>query len=164
MNSRRLSPVEIALNVWASAIWHAALGGAGHPMYLECLKDPVYVSPSFQIADRSDLLYDASAGKYETRARDVDVRVVSAIEIVERAFKTCTAPDWLRRYLLFKYPEVGRYVMHGSEIEDDPARAFVDGGHLTDVLGGLGSVQLRRNSVKTLKSAEREFKTFCKSS
>lgn len=161
---RTMAPADTALNVWASALHHRAAGGTGWPVYQEALTDPAPVPPSKQIADRSDQTYDATRGKYETHGVRLDVRVASAIESVERAMGDCSAPDWLRRYLLFKYPTVGRYVPRlrsakGTDPEYDPARAFVDSGHWSDVLGTLDSPQIRRNAAKTLKSSEREFKS-----
>lgn len=160
---RTMAPAETALNVWASALHHQAAGGSGWPVYREILSDPAPVLPSMQIADRSDETYDATRGKYERRAIQNDVRVASAIELVERAFSACEAPDWLRRYLLFKYPNVGRYapklrVAKSADPEYDPARAFIDSGYWSDVLGTLDSPQIRRNAAKTVKSGEREFK------
>jgi len=151
---------EVALNVWASARWHTAMGGAGHPVYEECLREPIRAEESKQIADRSDLLYDASRSKYVRRDRTNDVRVTSAIEQVERALTECQAPDWLRRFLLFKYPTTGRYgpskrVAKNADPDYDPARAFVESGHFNDVLGTLDSPQVRRNAVKLIKSVER---------
>lgn len=161
----RLPPVEVALNVWASACWHSAHGGAGHPVYEEILCDPVPVEDSRQIADRADLLYDASRSKYVRRSREIDIRVTSAIEQVERALSSCDAPDWLRRYLLFKYPTTGRYgpikrVAKHSDPDYDPARAFVESGHFSDVIGSIESPQVRRNSGRLVKSVERGIKAF----
>ncbi|MCH8977931.1 MAG: hypothetical protein IH945_01650 [Armatimonadetes bacterium] len=161
---RTMAPVDTALNVWASVRHHQAAGGTDWPVYREILTDPAPVPESRQIADRSDQTYDATRGKYERRRPRTDVRVTSAIECVERALGSCKAPDWLRRFLLFKYPTVGRYVPRlrvakSADPEYDPARAFVDSGHWSDVLGTLDSPQLRRNAAKTMKSAEREFKS-----
>ena len=160
----KLPPVEVALNVWASARWHSAMGGSGYPVYEQVLRDPLPVADSKQIADRSDTLYDASRSKYIRRDRISDVRVTSAIEQVERALSECAAPDWLRRYLLFKYPTTGWYgpkkrVAKNADPDYDPARAFVDSGHWQDVLGKLDSPQLRRNAGKAIKSVERAFRT-----
>ena len=164
----KLPPVEVALNVWASARWHSAMGGSGHPVYEQVLDDPLPVAVSHQLADRSDSLYDSSSGKYVRRDRFTDVRVTSAIEQVERALRECAAPDWLRRYLLFKYPSTGRYgpvkrVAKNADPDYDPARAFVDSGHFTDVLGTLDSPQLRRNACKVIKSIERGLRSLMQS-
>ena len=161
---RTMAPVDTALNVWASVRHHQAAGGTDWPIYREILTDPAPVPESRQIADRSDQTYDATRGKYERRWPRTDVRVTSAVECVERAMAACKAPDWLRRFLLFKYPKVGRYVPRlrvakSADPEYDPARAFIDSGHWSDVLGTLDSPQIRRNAAKTLKSAEREFKS-----
>lgn len=66
--------------------------------------------------------------------------------------------------MLFKYLTAGRdgplkSVAKDADPDCDLAGAFDDSGHWRDVLGILDCPQLRRNSEKTLKSAERGFKT-----
>jgi len=101
----------IALNVWASKCHHEAQGGAGYPDFLAVFNEPAPVPPDSRSCERADDLYDATPKKYRPTGIAMTEKwseaVLSRWEAVERCI--VDAPDWLRGYLLFKYPTDGLY-------------------------------------------------------
>lgn len=157
----KLTPTETAVAVWAAAQHHMGGGADGHPKYREVLQEPARATARSR-ATRSDMTYDATKDKYDLRkAMKFDVRVLAAVEAVERALRAAAAPEWFRRYLVFKHPEFGRYEPKREVREEvdpeDYARAFVESGHLHNVIGGLKSKRVRATAVKTVLASEREF-------
>lgn len=153
---------QSALDVWAAARHHAAQGALGHPRYEEIFGEPG--RPRFNLPSQcsSDETYDGTKGKYEMEAPPaVDFRILASIETVERALRASKAPEWFRRYLLFKHPRYGRFspnraVVKETDPEDD-ARAFVESGHMLWMLGGLRSTYLLHAIVRTVRATERAF-------
>jgi hypothetical protein len=153
---------QSALDVWAAARHHAAQGALGHPRYEEIFGEPG--RPRFNLPSQcsSDETYDGTKGKYEMEAPPVvDHRILASIETVERALRACKAPEWFRRYLLFKHPRYGRFAPNRALVKEadpeDDARAFVESGHMLWMLGGLRSIYLLRTLVRTVRATERAF-------
>lgn len=145
---QRLNHIETALSLWASAIFHRAGMAEGHPLTTAVLRE---------LASTPDV------ERYLVRLRArVQPDVLSAAEIVERTLDVVEAPVWFRAFLLFKYPMGGRYeperkVRGTYGAWDGPAEGFVLSGHFDCVTGAIASSQVRRDSVKLVKSAERAF-------
>lgn len=127
-----MTQVDVCLNVWASKEYHEAGGGSGYPLLEEILLEPAFPEPVTRPATDSEYLYDATPGKYERSPKWSDA-VLSRWEMVENCL--VDAPEWVRAYLLFKYPTTGRYgPLRGQETAsgwegldpDDPAGSFVD--------------------------------------
>ena len=158
-----MKTTERALNIWASAIHHRAGGAEGHPVPREVHNEPAPGAATTSEAASSELTYDATKDKYSKRLRPrAELRVLAAIESVERALAACGATETLRRYLLFKYPTVGRYAPRrraakGTDPEGDPATAFVQSGHLAGVFGTFRTSTFMKCAARALEAAERAF-------
>jgi hypothetical protein len=157
-----ITAAQSALDVWAAARHHAAHGAEGHPPYEEIFNEPPLPSSTELVATSGFHTYDATKGKYDGIPKPlIDYRILASIETVERALRKCRAPDWFKRYLLFKHPRFGRFapkraIVPYTDPEDD-ARAFVESGHMGWMMGGIASLYLTRSLVRTVRATEREF-------
>lgn len=100
--------------------------------------------------------YQATPKKYE-QVPDAhqDARVLAAIEAVEYSLGLFEAPAWFWAYLLFRYPETGRYAQEHEG--PDPAREFVDLGGMREVTGGNVSPGALGSARSLVRSTYRQF-------
>jgi hypothetical protein len=156
-----LNRTKAALAVWASAWHHAAHGGTGHPPYNEITNEPTPCDESGEAID-SSLYYSATRSKYRERPpNEIDLDVLADIEAVERALKRWEGPAWLRQYLLFRYPETGRFEppRYVTKFTDpsDPQMAFVESGYLNGRMRKRRTKDFKVLQLRMVCRAERRF-------
>ena len=153
---RYMDPVSVALNLWASQRLHKCAGGSGFVTWGEVfpgvpLDEEGQVKPdppdyrkdggapaSALQTDRSDVLYESSAGKYAQVPR-WDWSTASACEVVEWALAEFSGgtddeakerSEFMRDLLCKIHPDVGRYSLPNES--NDPfvatARRVLDKG------------------------------------
>ena len=151
---RPMRPTDRVLNVWASAR-HQEARGAGPIEYAGVFREPPppEASPPGKDCTRSDELYEGSPKKYEELPKShQDPKVLSAIEAVEYVLADADlCPGWVRDYLLFRYPEQGRYVPERSTDGFDLEREFVEAGGMKNAAGG----KLSRGEISSAASMVR---------
>ena len=137
------------INAWATWCYFLAHGSTGFPTWEEChgdtrrggaiVADPPILSNkdlellkqtnTIQMCDESSKIYDGTPRKYEPSAKRVtiDTRVLDSIVKVEMALRSMRAPIYFRCYLLFLYPQWGKYVpVRPDYWREDPVKAFLD--------------------------------------
>ena len=154
----RVNLAEWTVNVWASAVHHAANGGSAYPSYLDVFAEPLPVpplGPTVPQCDRSDEAYDADLRKYKAQP-SFDDRILDSVLAVERALEAVRAREWFVVFLLWKYPTMGRY---GPSFRvycdpDRPEWSFVESGVHHGLLNVCDS---ERKAVQQVRKCEREF-------
>ena len=163
------------LELWGSAWMARLMGCQAMPTRDEVFTVVVGVDPpregderqigtaylSTRTQTRSDLLYDASRGKYESRPK-IHVYKAPALDAkltVDTLLAEMHYPPILTGLLLHLYPTTGNYAPDRGRGYDpeNPYRSFRPDRWNREVTGGLTSNALERHTDSTLRIIHRDF-------
>ena len=152
-------------NAWASVMHHRLNGGDGYPPFEECtgfddVVDSAVLQSVGQLCDRSDVMYDATPGKYERPCLSLDRRTFIAYVMVDDVVDSIGRPPLLLGLLLHLYPDAGRYEPRRAGCFDSqqPRRSYRPVEWTSQTFGGLvGSANIERAVDQLLMRIEGEF-------
>lgn len=165
-----MSPAPTVLNLWASLVWHRVEGDGSALSVADVLCSPVMVDSDTKeavtdpcpialpkLAWDSEDTYQADPMKYKKGKPKYSDTLVGALVVVNRSLKETSAPEWFKRWLLWRWPDSGRFA-HEFPDDADLAQLWIKRTNAKLIMGGLCFDEHdRRAATAALRKTDQRF-------